>query len=111
MALFLHNSFLYEIRIPPICKKIILVIICFKLNKQCLAKSYWRQGSSRSSVLGEAIINLAHYADALKPSVAALPLQGCDSGATLHVRVPGFHVLFYVSLFYCMLLLCAFYLQ
>ncbi|XP_024027678.1 COP1-interactive protein 1 [Morus notabilis] len=44
-------------------------------------------GSSRSSVLGEAIINLAHYADALKPSVVALPLQGCDSGATLHVTV------------------------
>ncbi|XP_060676131.1 uncharacterized protein LOC125424376 [Ziziphus jujuba] len=44
-------------------------------------------GSSRSSVLGEANINLAHYADALKPSIVALPLQGCDSGAILHVRV------------------------
>ncbi|GMN45261.1 hypothetical protein TIFTF001_014449 [Ficus carica] len=44
-------------------------------------------GSSRSSVLGEAIINLCHYADALKPSVVALPLQGSDSGAILHVTV------------------------
>nr|XP_048333921.1 uncharacterized protein LOC125423507 [Ziziphus jujuba var. spinosa] len=44
-------------------------------------------GSSRSSVLGEANINLAHYADALKPSIVALPLQGCDSGAILHVTV------------------------
>uniref|UniRef100_A0A6N2LTA1 C2 NT-type domain-containing protein n=1 Tax=Salix viminalis TaxID=40686 RepID=A0A6N2LTA1_SALVM len=42
-------------------------------------------GSSRSSVLGEATINLADYADALKPSVVALPLHGSDSGTTLHV--------------------------
>ncbi|KAF9687279.1 hypothetical protein SADUNF_Sadunf02G0077100 [Salix dunnii] len=44
-------------------------------------------GSSRSSVLGEANINLADYADALKPSVAALPLHGSDSGTSLHVSV------------------------
>ncbi|KAL5559206.1 hypothetical protein UlMin_035417 [Ulmus minor] len=44
-------------------------------------------GSSRASVLGEAHIDLAHYADALKPYVVALPLQGCDSGAILHVTV------------------------
>lgn len=44
-------------------------------------------GSSRSSILGEANINLADYADALKPSDVALPLHGCDSGATLHVTV------------------------
>ncbi|KAF3445755.1 hypothetical protein FNV43_RR10932 [Rhamnella rubrinervis] len=44
-------------------------------------------GSSRSSVLGEANINLANYADAQKPSVVALPLQGCDSGTILHVTV------------------------
>ncbi|XP_062098940.1 COP1-interactive protein 1 isoform X2 [Humulus lupulus] len=44
-------------------------------------------GSSRSSVLGEANINLAHYADASKPSSVALPLQGCDSGTILHVTV------------------------
>ncbi|KAJ6307087.1 hypothetical protein OIU78_022219 [Salix suchowensis] len=42
-------------------------------------------GSSRSSVLGEATINLADYTDALKPSVVALPLHGSDSGTTLHV--------------------------
>ncbi|KAJ6930515.1 hypothetical protein NC652_014135 [Populus alba x Populus x berolinensis] len=44
-------------------------------------------GSSRSSVLGEATINLADYADALKPSVVALSLHGSDSGTTLHVTV------------------------
>ncbi|KAL6962630.1 hypothetical protein U1Q18_037589 [Sarracenia purpurea var. burkii] len=44
-------------------------------------------GSSRSSVLGEASINLADYADALKPSIIALPLHGCDSGTILHVTV------------------------
>nr|XP_023876396.1 early endosome antigen 1 isoform X7 [Quercus suber] len=44
-------------------------------------------GSSRSSILGEADINLADYADALKPSDVALSLNGCDSGATLHVTV------------------------
>ncbi|XVF64707.1 hypothetical protein PTKIN_Ptkin09bG0189000 [Pterospermum kingtungense] len=44
-------------------------------------------GSSRSSLLGEATINLADYADASKPSVVPLPLLGCDSGAILHVTV------------------------
>ncbi|OMO85758.1 hypothetical protein CCACVL1_10013 [Corchorus capsularis] len=44
-------------------------------------------GSSRSSLLGEATINLADYADASKPSIVALPLHGCDSGAILHVTV------------------------
>ncbi|KAK8681730.1 hypothetical protein V6N13_054132 [Hibiscus sabdariffa] len=43
-------------------------------------------GSSRFSLLGEATINLADYADASKPSVVPLPLLGCDSGAILHVR-------------------------
>ncbi|XP_021656815.2 uncharacterized protein LOC110647327 isoform X2 [Hevea brasiliensis] len=38
-------------------------------------------------ILGEAIINLADYADALNPSVIALPLHGCDSGTILHVTV------------------------
>ncbi|XWS15052.1 hypothetical protein CRYUN_Cryun35bG0061300 [Craigia yunnanensis] len=44
-------------------------------------------GSSRSSLLGEATINLADYADASKPSVVPLPLRGCNSGAILHVTV------------------------
>ncbi|KAK6938192.1 NT-type C2 domain [Dillenia turbinata] len=44
-------------------------------------------GSSRSSVLGEANINLADYADASKPSAVALPLIGCNSGTVLHVTV------------------------
>ncbi|KAK4803540.1 hypothetical protein SAY86_003357 [Trapa natans] len=44
-------------------------------------------GSSRSSILGEATINLADYADALKPSLVALSLHGCDCGAILHVTV------------------------
>ncbi|CAH2033585.1 unnamed protein product [Thlaspi arvense] len=44
-------------------------------------------GTSRSSILGEAMIDLAEYADALKPFAVVLPLQGCDSGAILHVTV------------------------
>ncbi|XWS21552.1 hypothetical protein CRYUN_Cryun30bG0064000 [Craigia yunnanensis] len=44
-------------------------------------------GSSRSSLLGEATINLADYADASKPSVVPLPLLGCDFGSILHVTV------------------------
>ncbi|KAJ4841028.1 hypothetical protein Tsubulata_030986 [Turnera subulata] len=59
-------------------------------NKQYDGKLYklvLAMGSSRSSVLGEATINLADYADALKPSVIALPLHGCDSGTILHVTV------------------------
>ncbi|KAI0501946.1 hypothetical protein KFK09_016891 [Dendrobium nobile] len=44
-------------------------------------------GSSRSSLLGEVIINLADFVDALKPSSAALPLHGCDFGTILHVTV------------------------
>ncbi|KAL8144281.1 hypothetical protein V2J09_017313 [Rumex salicifolius] len=45
-------------------------------------------GSSRSSVLGEACIDLADYADASKPTVVQLPLKGSsDSGAILHVTV------------------------
>ncbi|XP_039071458.1 restin homolog isoform X2 [Hibiscus syriacus] len=44
-------------------------------------------GSSRTSLLGEATINLADYADASKPSVVLLPLLGFDSGAILHVTV------------------------
>ncbi|XP_006434057.2 early endosome antigen 1 [Citrus clementina] len=44
-------------------------------------------GSSRSSILGEATINLADYADASKPSTVSLPLHGGDSGTILHVTV------------------------
>ncbi|CAM8981599.1 unnamed protein product [Rhodiola kirilowii] len=44
-------------------------------------------GTSRSSILGEAMINLANYAEASKPSTVALPLHGCDSGTTLNVTI------------------------
>ncbi|KAG5612545.1 hypothetical protein H5410_023826 [Solanum commersonii] len=44
-------------------------------------------GSSRSSILGEATIDLADYAEASKPSAVALPLQGCNAGTILHVTV------------------------
>ncbi|XP_051139259.1 uncharacterized protein LOC127257040 [Andrographis paniculata] len=44
-------------------------------------------GSSRASTLGEATINLADYVDALKPSIVALPLQGCNFGTILHITV------------------------
>ncbi|KAJ4957739.1 hypothetical protein NE237_024850 [Protea cynaroides] len=46
-------------------------------------------GSSQSSFLGEANINLADYADASKPCTVSLLLHGCDSGALLHVSVCG----------------------
>lgn len=44
-------------------------------------------GSSRSSILGEANINLADYADALRPCTVALPLLGSYSGTILNVTV------------------------
>ncbi|KAL9244216.1 hypothetical protein vseg_018018 [Gypsophila vaccaria] len=44
-------------------------------------------GTSRSSLLGEAQINLSDYLDSSKPSVVALPLHGSDCGAILHVLV------------------------
>ncbi|KAF6149246.1 hypothetical protein GIB67_026102 [Kingdonia uniflora] len=44
-------------------------------------------GSSRSSLLGEANINLADYGDASNPSSVTLPLQGCNYGTLLHVTV------------------------
>ncbi|KAK3230802.1 hypothetical protein Dsin_002683 [Dipteronia sinensis] len=44
-------------------------------------------GSSRSSLLGEATIDLADYADASKPTAVALSLHGSDSGAILHVTL------------------------
>ncbi|KAL9312625.1 hypothetical protein ACSQ67_018077 [Phaseolus vulgaris] len=44
-------------------------------------------GSSRSSILGEANINLADFVDALKPTAVALPLNGTEPGVTLHVTV------------------------
>lgn len=47
---------------------------------------YGSQGSSHASILGEAIINLADYADASNPFVVALPLHGSDQGTILHVR-------------------------
>ncbi|XP_060198820.1 uncharacterized protein LOC132627474 [Lycium barbarum] len=59
-------------------------------NKQFDEKLYKlvvAMGSSRSSILGEATINLADYAEASKPSAVALPLQGCNAGTVLHVTV------------------------
>ncbi|KAF9608198.1 hypothetical protein IFM89_007820 [Coptis chinensis] len=44
-------------------------------------------GSSRSSLLGEANINLADFADASKPSAVSLPLCGCSYESVLHVTV------------------------
>jgi hypothetical protein len=43
------------------------------------------QGTSRSSILGEVDVNLAEFAEALKPASIALPLRGCDFGTLLHV--------------------------
>jgi hypothetical protein len=44
------------------------------------------QGSSKAALLGEATVNLAEYADALKPSAVTLPLKG-SPGALLHVSI------------------------
>lgn len=44
-------------------------------------------GTSHASILGEAIINLADFADASDPFVVALPLHGSDHGTILHVTV------------------------
>ena len=45
------------------------------------------QGSSKAALLGEATVNLADYADALKPSAVTLPLKG-SPGTLLHVSIP-----------------------
>ncbi|MCH95379.1 hypothetical protein A2U01_0016354, partial [Trifolium medium] len=50
-------------------------------------------GSSRSSILGEANIDLADFVDALKPTAIALPLNGSEPGVTLHVRISELHIL------------------
>ncbi|CAA6665089.1 unnamed protein product [Spirodela intermedia] len=50
-------------------------------------EKFYKLGTSRSSFLGEAYINLADYADALKPTSVVLPLQGCDFGTILHVSI------------------------
>uniref|UniRef100_A0A0E0B9H5 C2 NT-type domain-containing protein n=2 Tax=Oryza TaxID=4527 RepID=A0A0E0B9H5_9ORYZ len=42
-------------------------------------------GTSRSSILGELDVNLAEFAEALKPVSIALPLRGCEFGTILHV--------------------------
>eukprot|EP01018_Ginkgo_biloba_P038030 Gb_27516 [translate_table: standard] len=44
-------------------------------------------GSSRFGFLGEASINLADYAEAVKPSSVSLALQSCSFGTILHVTV------------------------
>ncbi|CAL4933032.1 unnamed protein product [Urochloa decumbens] len=42
-------------------------------------------GTSRSSILGEVDVNLAEFAEALKPACIALPLRGSDFGTLLHI--------------------------
>ncbi|XP_016163588.1 uncharacterized protein LOC107606117 isoform X2 [Arachis ipaensis] len=58
-----------------------------KQYEEKLYKLVVGMGSSRSSILGEATINLADFVDALKPTSLALPLNGSDPGPTLH---PGY---------------------
>lgn len=43
--------------------------------------------SSRHGILGEASINLADFAEVVKPASVSLPLQSCSFGTTLHVTV------------------------
>ncbi|GJX28627.1 hypothetical protein Tco_0236706, partial [Tanacetum coccineum] len=50
-------------------------------------KQFFDTGTSRSSILGEATINLADYADASQPAAISLPLVGSDHGTILHVSV------------------------
>ncbi|EMS68518.1 hypothetical protein TRIUR3_07606 [Triticum urartu] len=42
-------------------------------------------GTSRSSILGEVDVNLAEFAEAVKPVSITLPFRGCDFGTVLHV--------------------------
>lgn len=57
-------------------------------NVRCLSPFSWKnQGTSRSSILGEADVNLAEFAEALKPVSIALPLRGSVSGMLLHVWI------------------------
>ncbi|ONM05246.1 interaptin [Zea mays] len=46
----------------------------------------YETGSSKAALLGEATVNLADYADALKPSAVTLPLKG-SPGTLLHVTI------------------------
>ncbi|KAL3844755.1 hypothetical protein ACJIZ3_002158 [Penstemon smallii] len=58
-----------------------------KQYEEKLYKIVVSMGSSRASILGEAIMNLADYVDAVKPSSVALPLHGCNFGTILHITV------------------------
>ncbi|XP_042462544.1 myosin heavy chain, cardiac muscle isoform-like isoform X2 [Zingiber officinale] len=58
-----------------------------KTYDEKLYKLLVTMGSSRSSFLGEVNINLAEFADALKPSSVSLPLTNCDFGTILHITV------------------------
>ncbi|VAI50658.1 unnamed protein product [Triticum turgidum subsp. durum] len=42
-------------------------------------------GTSRSSILGEVDVNLAEFAEAVKPVSITLPFRGCNFGTVLHV--------------------------
>nr|GEX51461.1 hypothetical protein [Tanacetum cinerariifolium] len=58
-----------------------------KLYDEKLYRLVVGMGTSRSSILGEATINLADYADASQPAAISLPLTGSDHGTILHVSV------------------------
>ncbi|KAH9623447.1 hypothetical protein KSS87_004525 [Heliosperma pusillum] len=58
-----------------------------KQYEENLYKLLVAMGTSRSSLLGVANINLSDYVDAPGTTVVALRLQGSDSGAILHVTV------------------------
>ncbi|XP_074280371.1 uncharacterized protein LOC141605482 isoform X2 [Silene latifolia] len=58
-----------------------------KQYEEKLYKLLVAMGTSKSSLLGVANINLSAYVDASGTNVVALPLQGPDSGAILHVTV------------------------
>lgn len=48
-------------------------------------------GLAKSGVLGEININLADYAEVLKPTSVSLPLQDSNNGAILHVTIQRVH--------------------
>ncbi|GAB2270349.1 hypothetical protein Dimus_005252 [Dionaea muscipula] len=78
-----------------ICKWADPIYETTKLLQDAITKQYEEKlyklivatGSSRSSLLGEANINLGDYADASKPTAVTLPLHGSDAGAVLNVTV------------------------
>ncbi|KAI3517188.1 hypothetical protein L1887_16399 [Cichorium endivia] len=58
-----------------------------KEHQQCLYKLLISKGSTRSSILGEATVNLSSYMSSEASLPIALPLKKCDYGTILQVAI------------------------